>query len=159
MVRRPQYVQRSRIVLGPTPCDTIISRCMSQSRASYAFWRSSKTSKRTASLVVVICWRRLASRVVVPVPRPARNPCSTSWNLMAAVIWRFRRLVTVFQSTSTSLIPLNSPLVPLGIRTNVCHMLSSASVPSRNGPWPTWSGGPSMSKGVGSSWGRPRAIQ
>ena len=46
--------------------------------------------------------------------------------------WRFRRLVIAFQSTSTSTIPLNCPLTPLGIRTTVCHMLYSASVTSLN---------------------------
>ena len=68
MVRRFQYVRRSRIVLGPTPYAVRISRYLPRSRASYAFWRPKKTSKRTTSLMAISDWISLASRVDVPVP-------------------------------------------------------------------------------------------
>ena len=48
------------------------------------------------------------------------------------VRWQFRMLYIIFQSTSTSPIPLKSPLFTLGIRTTVCHVHSLARVPSQN---------------------------
>ena len=129
MVRRSQYVQRSRIVLRTTPYAVRISRHLSQSRSSYAFWRFKKTSKRTAYLMAISCWSSLISKVEVPAPLPAWNMCSTSWNLMVVASRRFRRLVTVFHSTSIIPIPLNPPLAPLRIRTAVYQVLSSASIP------------------------------
>ena len=62
MVNRTQYVQRSRIALDPTPYAVRISRHLSQSRASYSFWRSRNISWGTTSIMGVICWGRLALR-------------------------------------------------------------------------------------------------
>ena len=62
MVRRSHYVRRSCIVLGPTMYAARISSHLFQSRSSYAFWRSKKTSKRTASLVTISCCSSLVSR-------------------------------------------------------------------------------------------------
>ena len=132
MVSRSKYVQRSQIVLGPTPYAAKISRHLSLYRASYELWRSNNTLNRSASLMAMICCRSLALRVAVPAPWTARNLCSASWNLMDDASWRFRRLVKDFQSNSTRPNPLKSLLAPLGIRTTVCHVLSSDSVPSRN---------------------------
>ena len=117
---------------GPTLYAARISRHISQSRAYYALWRSNNTLKSTPSLMAVIWCSRLASRAAVPVPRPITNPCRESWNLMADVSRRIRRLVTAFQSTLNSPISLKYPLAPLVIKTNVYNMLSLASVPLQN---------------------------
>ena len=105
---------------------------MSQYRASYAFWRSRKTSKRTASLIATTFCSSSSLRTAVFVTRNTWNPCSTSWNMMVFVSWKFRRLVTIFQRTSTSQILLKYSIAPLGIRRTVCHVLSLAIVSSRN---------------------------
>ena len=104
---------------------------LSQFRASYVFWRYKKTPKRTAYLMAVRCWSRLDSTSAVPVLRPAQNPCNTSWNMMADMSQRFRRLATNFQRTLTSTIPLKY-LLTFGIRKTICHMYSLASVLSQN---------------------------
>ena len=78
----------------------------------------------------VSCWISLALRAAVPVPRPAQNPCSTFWNVMADVSRWFRRFTIAFQRTSTSPIPHKHPY-PFGIRTTVCHMHYSARILSR----------------------------
>ena len=135
MVIWSQYVQRSWILLELNPYAARISSHLSQSRSSYSLWKSKNTLKRTNSLMDLICWSRLDLEVSFPIPQPAQNPFSTSWNLTAVVSRWFRRLVTVFQSTSTITIPLKSPIAPLGIRTTVCRMLSSARSPSRNDAW------------------------
>ena len=132
MISRSQYVQRSRSVMSLTPYAARISRHLYQSRASYAFWRSKNTPKRTASLMAISCCSRLSSRSEVPFPWPAQKLCITSCKLIADVIWRFRRMVTDFHITSNRPIYLKSPLAPLGIRTTFYHVLSSASVSSWN---------------------------
>ena len=83
----------------------------------------------------VRCWSSWASGEVVLVPRSARNLSSTPWNIMDVLSCWFRRLVTVFDITSTIPISLKSPIALLLIKTTVCHMLSSASVPSWNAAW------------------------
>ena len=82
--------------------------------------------------MAVSCWISLASRSAIPVPCPDRNPCSTSLNVIAAVIRRFMRLAIVLQSTSTSPTPLNSLLFHLWIRTTVFHVLYLDRVPTWN---------------------------
>ena len=81
--------------------------------------------------MAVSCWRSLASRAVVPVLRPDQNPWSVSWKEIADVSRQLRRLAIYFQRTSTNQIPRTPPF-PFGMITTVCHMHSSASVPSRN---------------------------
>ena len=109
-----------------------ISRHLSLSRASYDFWRSKNTLKRTASLMSVRCCSSLALRATVPVPWPSQNLCSLSWTLMDDARRQFRRLVTAFQSNSTRTTPPKIMLAPLGIRTTVYHVLSLDISPSRN---------------------------
>ena len=118
MVRRSQFVQRSRTFLGPTPYAARRSSVISWSKASYAFRRSRNTLKRTASPMAVIFWISLASRAAVPFPCLDRNPCRILWNAMADMSRRFRRLATAFQRTLTSPIPQKSPF-PFIIRTTV----------------------------------------
>ena len=96
MVSRFQYVRRSRTVLGLTLYSAISYRGLSSSEASQAFRRSRNISKRTASLMAVSCWSSFASRVEVPVPRPTQNLWRISWNDIAAVTRRLRRLATAF---------------------------------------------------------------
>ena len=55
-----------------------IYRLLDLSKASYALVRSRKITYRTSYLMAASCCNSLASRVAVPVPRPARKPCSAS---------------------------------------------------------------------------------
>ena len=49
------------------------------SKASYDLCRSRKITYSTSSLMAASCYKSLASRLAVPVPRPALNPCRKSW--------------------------------------------------------------------------------
>ena len=77
------------------------------------------------------CWRSLASRAAVPVPSPTQDLWSVLWKDISAMRRRLRRLAIAFQSTLMIPIPRNSPS-PFRIRTNFCHVHSSASAPSWN---------------------------
>ena len=89
----------------------------------------------TTSIMSMICWISLASRVVAAVPQPSQKPFSMSWNVISDMSRKFSSLDIFLQITSTSLIPLKLPLFPLGIKTDVYHLHSSTSVPSRNGTY------------------------
>ena len=77
------------------------------------------------------CWTSLASRVEDPVPCPAQNLWRELWYEIATASQRLRRLATAFQSTLRSPIPQKSHFYFI-IRTTVCHVHSSESVPSWN---------------------------
>ena len=79
----------------------------------------------------VRCWRSLASRAAVLVPRPTRNLWRVSWKEIAAVSRRLRRLTISFQRTLNIPSPWNPPF-PFESRTVICHVHYSTSVLSWN---------------------------
>ena len=79
-----------------------------------------------------ICCRSLASRLEVPVSWRVRNLCSMSWNLIATVNHWFRSPVNILKSTSMRPISRKYMISPLGIKTTIYQVLSSASAPLGN---------------------------
>ena len=114
-----QYVRRSLSILGNTMYPSRIPSCLSQYRASYAFYSSSNMVWRTTSLVDAIFWGSLSSRVTVPIPRPIWKPCNVSWYSIS----EFRRCliipVVAFHMIPTRPIHMKFLHTPLGISTAV----------------------------------------
>ena len=101
IVSHLQYVWRSCMARGPTSYPSNISRHLDLSKASCALCSSRNITYRTSYLKATSCWISLASRVAVPVPRPALNPWRKSWKVMEAVSRRFKIYSTTFHITST----------------------------------------------------------
>ena len=80
MVSQPKYVRIRQSVLGNTPYPIRISRYLFLSRIAYALWRSVNILWRTAYLMAIIYWIRLAPREAVPILIPDQKPLSTSKN-------------------------------------------------------------------------------
>ena len=102
----PQYVLRSHLALVPTPHPSKITRHLDLSKASYALCRSRNITYRTSSFIAASCYNSLASRVAVPVPRPAQNSCRKSWYVMEVASRRCKIVAKNFHITSTSSITL-----------------------------------------------------
>ena len=84
---------------------------------------------RTISLIEMSYCDIFASRVAVPVPLPALNPCRASYNWMEDNIRILMMPDISFHRTSTRPIPMKLVLPPLGIITTICQAHDAASSP------------------------------